>query len=282
MVLSSCTRPDDASDAGAGTVDTGADVDSGGTVPDAESGDESGDPGATGTGEAGQTGGEESGDGPPDVDACEAMPNALPTQFALDMSEFPLPRDPPREEGGDCVSFMSYEATCTVTAVEVGSGLVTTALDCMVDDAPVVTSLTVAAPVTGTPAWSAGEAVVLSMRARLQNAALTAGSAALHRVSDGSLLVGGGSGFGYVSPLTISEAEACAVVEPCTADAPAPLQAFIGEPGGESVLLTGGQHSELPLADGTTMQIDAEWYHSDTSCHGCGQQISAAFRRVTP
>ena len=262
--LPSCARPDDPAATGSGSGETST-----------------ADEGAETATAAEQGGTEESGDeGPMDMDACEAMADALSIAFALDTTEFPTGPEQNPQEGPEGSTYFDYEAACTVSAVEVGSGVVTTDLDCMIDDVPVSTSLSVAAPVAGTPAWSTGEQVALTTTAWLNGKSLDAGWGALHRMSDASLLVGGGSSLGFISPLTIDDVSPCAVVEACTGDPAAPLQGLIGEPGGEGVLLTGGQYSELPLADGTIMQVDPEWYHSDTSCHGYGPRIAVAFRRV--
>jgi hypothetical protein len=274
--LPSCTNAGDEAETAAQSESTGA-VDSTGSA--------TADDAATEADDADPSGADESSDtGPVDADACDAPPDAVQVEFALDTAEFPTGPEQDQQDGGEGSTIFSYDAACTVTAVDVDGGVVTTALDCLFDELPVSTSLSVSAPVTGTPAWSSGEAVVLSASAWLVPAdgSVDASWAGLHRASDGSLLVGGGYGMGFVSPLTVDDVVACTVVEPCIGDAAAPLQGFIGEPGGESVLLTGGQHAELPLADGTTMQIDPERYHSDTSCHGYGPDIRVTMRRVAP
>jgi len=57
------------------------------------------------------------------------------------------------------------------------------------------------------------------------------------------------------------------------------LQHLIGEPGGETVVVTGGKRSELPLQDGSVLVVDAERAHSNNDdCHY--YDMSLAVRRV--
>lgn len=274
-LVSGCGGPED------GDADAMS-LDGGGTEGDPTGGSEdAGEP----DGGSQADGGEGSGGMPADAEACDAAPTAGPATFFLDISALPV-----EEYENDAL-----EVPCAVSSVTADSATWTTELECtLAGGEVVVSSLSVAGLSAGTPAWATGEMVTL--RAGIWNpshqggliepgleggSGLEASSAVLRRESDGAFLVGGGRGLGILAPLEVEQVGVCGEVEPCSSDADAPMQATITEPGGESVLLTGGQHVELPLSDATTAVIDAEHYHLSSDCHNA-TAIQVVGRRVTP
>jgi hypothetical protein len=220
-----------------------------------------------------------------DAEACDAAADAAPSHFALDVGEWEI---------DDEFFAGTLQGSCTVLAVDVSSDVIATELECMDGDAgPYAVALTVAAA-AGTPAWAADDevdllAVVSDSQGGLTDDEAPVGRTFLHagaslrRASDGALLVVGASGSidieDLFAPLDIELMGACASVEPCSSDADAALQYALSEQNGEAILLTGGQHGELALADGTTLVIDAPRAHSTSDCH-FGSDYALAARRM--
>jgi hypothetical protein len=223
---------------------------------------------------------------PFDPEACAATPNAGPAHFSLDLDALPV----------DELLFESYEAECTVTSLSTMDGMLQTALDCRGDDDAVhATTFAVSAPPSGTPTWDAGDEVRLDTYiwdpyqtgglVEIQGDAYAgAGAQARYAVlrrldDDGFLAAGGQAALGVLRPTLESEVVgACGEVAGCSADPDQPKQAMISEPGGASVLLTGGLRAELDLLDGTIIIIDPELFHASSDCHSSSSYSLVAWR----
>jgi len=241
---------------------------------------------STGVDEGGSSSSGEPGDedGPIDEEACIAEPDAGPSSFALDVGDWPIEDD-----------FYSgtLEGSCTVTSVTVSADLIATVLECMDGDAgPYVVTFDVAAA-SGAPTWAANDEVDLHVSANDDQGGIVdepAGptsrtfvhtAASLRRPSDGALLVAGVSGaFGFAgvfAPLELTSLGGCWQSEEGCGD-DVPLQYTLREGDGEPIVLTGGHHAELPLADGTTLVIDLPRAHLG-DCH-FGESFRLAARRM--
>lgn len=221
-----------------------------------------------------------------DVEACAAASDAAPSGFALDVGEWEIE---------DEFFSGSLQGSCTVTGVEVSNEIIATELECMDGDAgPYVVLLDVAAA-AGSPTWAVDDDVDLLANVSSNQGGLTDdpdggtartflhAGASLRRASDGALLVMGASGAigidDLFAPLELALLGQCGEVEGCSADDDVPLQFTLRESDGESILLTGGQHAELALADGATLVIDAPRAHATSDCH-FGTDYGLAARRM--
>jgi hypothetical protein len=224
------------------------------------------------------------GDPPLDVDACMEAADAASSGFLLDVGDWEL----------DEFFSGTLEATCSITAVDSDAEVITTTLDCMDGDAgPYEVTLAVAAA-PGTPAWAVDDDVDLFVVASENQGGLTDepaphartfihSGASLRRQGDGALLIAGADGDIDIeelfAPLVLASVGACGEVEPCSSDEDEPVQYSLREGDGAPILVTGGHHAELPLADGSTLVIDAPRAHVTSDCH-FGEDVSFAARRM--
>jgi hypothetical protein len=258
---------------------------------DAESATDPDDGGASSTdpddGATSATGDPTDEGGEVEPDACAAPADAMPSGFALDLGAWLIE---------DEFFSGSLQAACTITEVDVSTDVIVTALECMDGDAgPYIVTIDVAVA-AGTPTWAVDDdvdllAIVSNNQGGLSDdpdggAALEFlhGGASLRRASDGALLVMGVSGAldpidGLFAPLELELLGICGEVEGCSSDDDVPRQFTLRERDGDAILLTGGQHAELALADGTTLVIDAPRAHATSDCH-FGSDYGIAARRM--
>jgi hypothetical protein len=226
----------------------------------------------------------------PDQTACDAPADAAPAGFSLDL--------------GDWVVLSEFGSTavdgeCTVSSITDADDRITTALSCVDGDAgPYEVEIQVASA-DGTPTWAAGDAVTIAAELSdndqgglVEEANGGIGASYVHALvslrddEGGLLLVGASTQANEVeaafAPLEMELLGACDPFAPCAENhADTPLQFALSEPAGAEVTLTGGQHAELALTDGTTLVVDAPRAHQSDDCHFAYEYVLAA-RRIQP
>lgn len=189
---------------------------------------------------------------------------------------------------------IELEATCSVTAVAVEGGFITTELDCL-DAADAIHPVTVqvAATDSGTPSWDTTNAVTLALSGTNAvggllpdglDAEIAVWGFSMRRVADGVILAAGSDQWSTAelfAPLefTITDPAACGLPKPCSNDENRPLAIRIAEPGGNALDLLGGRRGELELADGTVLHVDAPIAHASSSCE-TSQEFRLLARRT--
>lgn len=245
-----------------------------------DSGTDGGTDGGTDPGETETTG---IGDDVVDPEACLA-PDDVETGAGLlnigDWIEGPILKNE------------TLNGTCTVTDVSTTGDYLRTELSCMTETTgPHAVSIDVAVPVSGTVTWAVDDAVTLTGWVNNSKGGhLAAGGASfmrywvsLNRQTDGALLLGAATAGAteIFAPLDVVEHPDCAE-SGCGSDInEAAMQFSVSEPGGDSVVVTGGHHADLALLDGTRLSIDPLRAHLvSNDCHFAS--VSIAVRRVTP
>jgi hypothetical protein len=217
---------------------------------------------------------------------CEDPVSVSARQFVVSLGEFP---------GADEFQ-IELTLACEVVSVGLEAGMIATALECVGDDGePHSAGLEVPAPAQGSPAWAAGEAVTLQVRAVSGHGGLAddptplyadVQHVALHRDDDGMLLAAGTYAPGIAAQL-YAPVQVDVNRDACGTDVPADewpgpdrtMSVSFGL-GDEELVLLGGQTGELPIGD-EHLAIDLASARAMECCHD-SQWIVAVARLMVP
>ena len=231
-----------------------------------------------------------------DPEECLAVANADDGTIGLSLGDWPLDGPSP-----------TVEASCTVLAIETAGSTLTTTLECAAQDTgPHTVIIQVGVPSIGSPDWAVDDDVELTASlssgkggfaaSHQQGGAVLGGgplggggaypyySVGVRRAQGGAFLLAATTlelGSAILAPLQTEAREGCMDDYGCGSDnAEVRLQYLVAEPGGDSVVVTGGRHAELSLQDGSMVVFDAPRAHStNNDCHYFDASIAA--RRVT-